>query len=143
MNLSYFCQIYCIHLISTVLSTCSPIVAASPWPSATNEEPRDFKPSNVSLKRRELIHNGNILCSYLLLSSIELSFSFLMERHEGSGFGNRVWRRDRLDPLVEVEQPGLELLAVVDELVELESAVEVLPSCVHPRVCLLPGLRKI
>ena len=43
---------YCINLISTVLSTCSPIVAASPWPSATNDEPRDFKPSSVSLKKK-------------------------------------------------------------------------------------------
>ena len=66
-----------------------------------------------------------------------------MERHESSGLSDGVWRGDGLDPLVKVQQPGLELLAVVDEVVELEAAVEILASCVHPRVCLLPGLGEV
>ena len=60
----------------------------------------------------------------------EIGFSFLVERHEGSGLSDEVWRGDGLDHLVKVQQPGLEL--VVDELVELEAAVEILASCVHP-----------
>ena len=110
------------------------MVAASPRPSATNEEPRDFKPSNVSLERGMLsfISTGRYIHHDFLLSSIELGFSFLMERHEGSGLSDGVWRSHGLDPLVKVQQPDLELLAVVDEVVELEAAVEILASCVHP-----------